>query len=355
MTIHIAVIGTSMIADDFIEVIEANPQTTYVGSYSRNPERADKITQAHHGTRAFYSLQDIASCPDVNVVYIASPNVCHKEQALVCINAHKHVIIEKPFCACYKDAKEVFEAAERKGVIALEAMRPVHDPAYKAIIDVLDQIGPIRRATLRFGKYSSRYDELLACSQTNIFDCNMCSGALMDIGVYCISTMVMLFGTPKHITSVTTLLPQSTQALTHGPLDGCGSLLATYNNHLCEVAYSKISADLLPTQIEGERGTITIDALSCPSEVTLTLRGKAIRNAAKASERTLGDSISTVAVPHSLNTMEYELDDFCSMINGALSPSRYQTYTLETLAITDSIRAEAGIKFPCDRQIRKAS
>ena len=351
MTINIAVIGTSMIADNFIEVIDANPQTTYVGSYSRNPERAQTVTQAHHGLHAFCSLHDLTSCADVDVVYIASPNACHKEQALTCINAHKHVIVEKPFCACYEDAKEVFEAAELEGVIALEAMRPVHDPAYKIIIDTLSQIGPIRRATLRFGKYSSRYDDLLSGSQTNIFDCTMCSGALMDIGVYCISTMVMLFGAPIRIVAATALLPQSTQTLTHGPLDGCGSLLATYDDFLCEVAYSKISADLLPTQIEGERGTITIDALSCPSKVTLTLRGKAIRNAAKVSERTSGDTVTTLAIPLSLNTMEYELEDFCSMINGTLSPSRFQTYTLETLAITDKIRAEAGITFPCDTQI----
>ena len=351
MTINIAVIGTSMIADNFIEVIDANPQTTYVGSYSRDPQRADKITQDHNGSRAFYSLKELATCEAVDVVYIASPNALHKEQALTCIASHKHVIVEKPFCACYEDAKEVFEAAEREGVIALEAMRPVHDPAYIAIQEALSQIGPIRRATLRFGKYSSRYDDLLAGSQTNIFDCTMCSGALMDIGVYCISTMIMLFGTPTHIAPVSGLLPQSTQALTHGPLDGCGSFLATYNEHLCEVSYSKISSDLLPSQIEGERGTITIDALSCPTKVTLTLRGKAIRNAAKVSERSSGDSITTLEIPQSLNTMEYELEDFCSMISKTLSPSRYQTYTLETLKITDTIRAEAGILFPCDTQI----
>ena len=73
-------------------------------------------------------------------------------------------------------------------------MRPLHDPAFHAIEDVLGEIAPIRRASLRFGKYSSRYNEILAGRATNIFDCNMASGSLMDIGVYTVEPMVEIFG-----------------------------------------------------------------------------------------------------------------------------------------------------------------
>ena len=157
--------------------------------------------------------------------------------------------------------------------MALEAMRPLHDPAFHVVEDALGEIAPIRRASLRFGKYSSRYNEILAGRATNIFDCHMASGSLMDIGVYTVEPMVEIFGMPSGLTSMATLLDPSTQELTHGPIDGCGSILASYGGGRIsvELAHSKITNDLLPSQIEGERGTIQIDHLSTPRNVRIDL------------------------------------------------------------------------------------
>ena len=168
---------------------------------------------------------------------------------------------------------EVFRAAEAAGVVALEAMRPLHDPAFHAIEDALGEIAPIRRASLRFGKYSSRYNEILAGRATNIFDCNMASGSLMDIA-----------STPSSPWSrfSACLRPyehdhpaRSHHATAHArPIDGCGSILASYGGGRIsvELAHSKITNDLLPSQIEGERGTIQIDHLSTPRNVRIDYR-----------------------------------------------------------------------------------
>ena len=258
--LRIATIGTSMITDDFIQVVNANDQAAFVGTLSRDAERGAAFTAEHGGERNFTALDELASADDVDAVYIGSPNALHYEQALACIAGGKHVIVEKPFCATEAQALEVFRAAEAAGVVALEAMRPLHDPAFHAIEDALGEIAPIRRASLRFGKYSSRYNEILAGHATNIFDCNMASGSLMDIGVYTVEPMVEIFGMPSGLTSMTTLLDPATQQLTNGPIDGCGSILASYGGGRIsvELAHSKITNDLLPSQIEGERGTIQI-------------------------------------------------------------------------------------------------
>lgn len=228
------------------------------------------------------------------------------------------VIVEKPFCATEAQALEVFRAAETAGVVALEAMRPLHDPAFHAIEDVLGEIAPIRRASLRFGKYSSRYNEILAGRATNIFDCNMASGSLMDIGVYTVEPMVEIFGMPSGLTSMTTLLDPSTQELTHGPIDGCGSILASYGGGRIsvELAHSKITNDLLPSQIEGERGTIQIDHLSTPRNVRIDYRGDVVRGSATEAPREQGDNGRVLDLPKSSNTMEYELTDFITAIGG---------------------------------------
>ena len=316
--LRIATIGTSMITDDFIQVVNANDQAAFVGTLSRDAERGAAFTAEHGGERNFTALDELASAVDVDAVYIGSPNALHHEQALACIAGGKHVIVEKPFCATEAQALEVFRAAEAAGVVALEAMRPLHDPAFHAVEDALGEIAPIRRASLRFGKYSSRYNEVLAGRATNIFDCHMASGSLMDIGVYTVEPMVEIFGMPSGLTSMTTLLDPTTRQLTHGPIDGCGSILASYGGGRIsvELAHSKITNDLLPSQIEGERGTIQIDHLSTPRNVRIDYRGDVVRGSATEAPREQGDNGRVLDLPKSSNTMEYELTDFITAIDG---------------------------------------
>ena len=361
---RIATIGTSMITADFILVVNANDQAAFVGTLSRDANRGAAFTAKHGGERNFTALGELTSADDVDAVYIGSPNALHHEQALACIAGGKHVIVEKPFCATEAQALEGFRAAEAAGVVALEAMRPLHDPAFHAIEDALGEIAPIRRASLRFGKYSSRYNEILAGRATNIFDCNMASGSLMDIGVYTVEPMVEIFGMPSGLTSMATLLDPATRQLTHGPIDGCGSILASYGSGRIsvELAHSKITNDLLPSQIEGERGTIQIDHLSTPRNVRIDYRGDVVRGSATEAPREQGDNGRVLDLPKSSNTMEYELTDFITAIGGIDNVKEeiwetpagrherghYRDVTLVSLRIMDAVRQQAGITFPSD-------
>mgnify|MGYP002224955084 CR=1 FL=1 len=116
--LRIATIGTSMITDDFIQVVNANDQAAFVGTLSRDADRGAAFTTKHGGERNFTALDELASADDVDAVYIGSPNALHYEQALACIAGGKHVIVEKPFCATEAQALEVFRAAEAAGVVA---------------------------------------------------------------------------------------------------------------------------------------------------------------------------------------------------------------------------------------------
>ena len=182
--ISIATVGTSMITRDFLDVLRQRDDARFIGTCSRDAGRAAAFTAEFGGTVPFTSVEELAASPEVDAVYLGSPNALHAEQALACIHAGKHVLVEKPFAADEREARRVFEAAGTAGVVALEAMRPLHDPAFRACAAAFNELGRIRRATLRFGKYSSRYDEILAGRRTNIFDCVLASGGLMDMGVY---------------------------------------------------------------------------------------------------------------------------------------------------------------------------
>ena len=360
--LRIATIGTSMITSDFIEVVNANPHATFVGTLSRDEERGATFTDERGGERAFASLEEICAAEDVDAVYIASPNSLHHEQALACIHAGKHVLVEKPFCATEAEAYEVFTAAQGAGVVALEAMRPLHDPALHAIEDSLGELGRIRRASFRFGKYSSRYDEVLAGRHTNIFDCKMASGALMDIGIYTIEPMLEIFGAPHTLTCTGVLLDPATQDVTNGAIDGCGTLLVGYGPIAVDLSYSKITNDLMPSQIEGEHATLTIDKISTPQHARIDYRGTAVRNAAKDGYSAIDTSTRELELPQCANTMKYELADFIEAVEGASQVDdeiwetmagrhqlgHYRDITLFALQVTDAARAKIGVVFPAD-------
>lgn len=360
--VRIATIGTSPITQDFIEVLNAHERAMFVGTLSRDAERADAFTRERGGTHPFTALDELAASDEVDAVYLGSPNALHAAQALACIEGGKHVIVEKPLAANERQAREVFAAAEAAGVVVLEAMRPLHDPAFHACKDACAKLGRIRRANLRFGKYSSRYSELLSGAHTNIFDCRMASGSLMDIGVYTVEPMIELFGAPDEIYAVPVLLDEGTRELTHGALDGAGEIVARYPDKLVALDFSKITNDNLPSQIEGEEATLTFDGISTPSWATIAYRGSVSRAAAKQVRATQGATTEQLELPQVENTMAYELDDFVTAVEAVSAGSavleapagsygtvgRFRDITLASLTVMDEARRQMGVAFPAD-------
>ena len=360
--LRIATIGTSPITSDFIEAVAASPDAVFVGTLSRDAERARAFTSERAGTLPFTELETLAASDAVDAVYIGSPNALHAPQALACIAGGKHVLVEKSFASNEREARAVFDAAERAGVVALEAMRPLHDPAFVACRDAVAKVGRVRRASLHLGSYSSRYDELKAGRHTNIFDCAMASGALMDMGVYCVEPMVYLFGEPDELHAVCAILDEETREVTGGAIDGAGSVLARYPGMVAEISYTKITNDELGVQFESETETIHLDSISLPSHLTIHHRGKVERGDAKSKTTETGGSTEEIELPAAENTMVHELEDFITAVEnartgaGALEAqagpfgtvAQFRDITLASLRVMDEIRRQNGIVFPAD-------
>lgn len=366
MAIRFATIGTSVINDNLLEAAAQVDDLEYVGTMSRNQYSAEQFTRAHGGTTPYTELAQLVADPSLDAVYIGSPNACHYKQAIELIRAGKHVLIEKPICANHYEVQQLFAAANLHHVISTEAMRTIHDPAWATIYAAIPKLGTLHRATLRFGKYSSRYDEVRSGHQTNIFDTKMASGALMDIGIYSIEVMTALFGAPKKVQAAPVMLDEKYFETTNGPIDGAGSVICTYGSHrdfpglVVELSYSKITNDFMPSQIEGELGTITIDSLTNPTKVTLTMRGEAHRGSA-SQERTSADTVEELPIKHVANNMIYELRDFAAMCQGKnidtlwgknldirAAFTHFDNASLDAMAVCDEVRRQAGITFVSD-------
>jgi predicted dehydrogenase len=141
------------------------------------------------------SYEDLVADPDVDVVYISTPHPFHHENALLALDAGKHVLIEKPFAMNAWQAREIVELAETKGLIALEAMWTRYLPHMVRIRELIRSgaLGEVRTVI------ADHNQNLPKDPAHRLNDPALGGGALLDLGIYPVSFAFDLFGAPTRI------------------------------------------------------------------------------------------------------------------------------------------------------------
>ena len=329
MTLKIGMIGTNFISDDFCEAAAQVPGAELFAIYSRRQETGDAFA-AKHGIPRVYTDYNEFLASGLDAVYVASPNSAHCSQTLKALNRKKHVLCEKVMAVNEQEVRSMIDCARQNNVVLLESMRPDFDPAYDLIEQTLPRIGKLRRATFEFCQYSSRYDSFREGVVQNAFNPELGNAAVMDIGVYCIHSLVRLFGTPKSIKAISTKLPNG--------FDGSGIVLMEYDDMTAEAVYSKIAVSVNPSVIQGEDGSIMIDYISKPETISLRLR--------EGSRDTLtGGRIEKLPYTPVKNNMIFEIQEFLKLVEMNEVNHKYLKYSLHTIRVLDEIKQQAGIRF----------
>ena len=144
--IKYSVIGTSWITKSFIEGANLYADLSLDGVYSRSFEKGSKFAEETGAKRVFTDFNDLASS-DTDLVYVASPNVCHYEQCKTLLSNGKHIICEKPITITAEEFNELCNIANEKNLVYFEAIMYMHSPARKILKDAVAKIGKIRSAT----------------------------------------------------------------------------------------------------------------------------------------------------------------------------------------------------------------
>jgi predicted dehydrogenase len=324
----IGVIGTSLISEWLIKSYKECNQTV-LAIYSRSLEKGNKFAEKNGIERVYSRLEDLMSDADLEVIYIASPNSLHFDQAKMALNYGKNVIVEKPICSNEKELRELVDLAHEKKLMFFEAMTILHLPNYKEIKNHLDDISPVRIVEVNYSQYSSRYDLLLKNQMTNIFDTRFSGGTLMDINVYCISFIVGLFGKPKRATYY---------ANKSHNIDTSGVGILEYDGFVATSIGSKDNNGKSFAQIQGEGGYIMVD--SKPSRVaSIELN---IRN----------EFTEVIDYQDIENHYTYQINEFfkCFAEKDYDLCDYYMNKSLEIMGTLDMLRESAGIKFTADQK-----
>ncbi|MCC6494709.1 MAG: Gfo/Idh/MocA family oxidoreductase [Propionibacteriaceae bacterium] len=316
--LRIATIGTSWITRQFALDAGSVAGLTIACAYSRDAGRAAEFAAEIGAAAASADLPGMLASPEVDAVYIASPNSAHFAQALAAIEAGKHVLVEKPATLTAAEFGELCAAATAHRVVVLEAMRTAYDPGLALVAAVLGELGVLRRASLRYCQRSSRYDQVLAGDRVNIFDPALGGGALNDIGYYCANAMVALFGEPRHVVGRWVTVP--------GGSDGAGTAIAVYPGLVVDLGWSKITASSLASEIEGELGFLTIDRIHSPRVLRLTR---------------LDGTTQTHEVPGPEFTLAHGIQRFVDLCRSGGGAGADHARTLGALRVLEAIRASA--------------
>lgn len=334
--VRFGIVGTNFISDWVIAGARQDARFEVTAVYSRKQETADAFATKHGIPHTFTSLEEMASSPLVDAVYIASPNFLHAEQSILCMQHGKHVLCEKPLASNAREARAMIAASEQYGVTLMEAMKPTLTPNFRAVQANLKRVGTIRRYFSAYCQYSSRYDKFKEGVVLNAFRPELSNGAMMDIGVYTIYPMVVLFGKPKRI--------QASGILLSSGVDGQGAVNFSYDDMNATVLYSKIANSSLPTEIEGEEGNIQLDRVNIISRVTFQPR------VAAASGRGTVAEPEDICVAAERDEYYYEVAEFIDLVLAGKRESAINSHTnsLLTVEIIDEVRRQLGVVYPAD-------
>lgn len=317
----IGIIGSGKISAKFLDAVRRVSGVEATALLTRDASHGAEFARAHGGMTVYTDRAAFFSS-SIDAVYVASPNYAHYRDAAEALSAGLHVLLEKPAT----DSAEKFEAlcrmADGRGCVLMEAMRPLHLPFLQEIKAALGEIGKLRRVTLEYCQYSSRYDAFRAGEVKNAFNPALSNAAVMDIGVYPAAVAVALFGLPKEVKASSVFLENG--------FEGAGEALLSYGDFTLSLVWSKIADSVTPSVFLGEDGALTLDRVGGPTEATLILRNRGTR---------------VLRNEPCENDMVYELADFAAAVLGQKSDLPYRRITGDTMALLDRIRAEAGIEF----------
>lgn len=325
--IRFATIGTNFVTGWFLEAAAKCGGLVYAAVYSRDRAKALEFAKTHGAAAVHTDLNALAEDPGVDAVYIASPTACHFEQAALMLSHGKHVLCEKPVTSNLGELEKLLAIAAEHRTVLLEAMRSAYDPGFRAIEENLPRLGTVRRATFQYCQYSSRYDKFKAGVVENAFTPSLSNGALMDIGVYCVHPLVRLFGRPDRIFADAVKLANG--------LDGAGTIFAGYDGGMqAELLYSKISDSRIPSQIQGEEGSMVICEIANPRQITVYPRK--------------GDAERLKVEDPGGNNMVYEVREWTRLIEAGGADNPHSRFSLLELEVMDEARRQTGIRFPAD-------
>lgn len=327
------ILGTGKIAKAFATALQDTPDATLAAIASRTVDSANKFA-AEYGaesgiTRAHGSYQALADDPDIDVVYIATPHPMHHENALMCLNAGKGVLVEKSFTMNQREAQDIITLARDKNLFVMEAMWTRFMPAVIEARRIVasGEIGTPANITADFGFTAEVGPE------HRLFNPALGGGALLDLGIYPLSIASFFLGSVASVKAQAQMTADGVDLQTAFTLMHEGGGISSC---LCSLR-SRTPTELT---ISGTKGFVRLsDRFHNTEAFSVT-----VVDGASRTER-------TVSVPRSGNGYTHEAQEVGRCLRAGLieSPVMPHAETLNIMGALDAIREQIGLRYSADQ------
>ena len=320
------ILGTGRIGHEFAAGLRDTPDAETLAVGSRTEDSAREFAASFGIPRHYPSYAELVSDTDVDVVYVATPHPLHEENVALCLEAGKHVLCEKPMAVNAAQAERLIALAQDKNLFLMEGMWTRFFPLMERVRHLISSgaIGEPRMLSVDFG-FRAPFDPL-----QRLFNPDLGGGALLDVGVYCVSLSSMIFGPPDRVTGLahlgeTGVDEQSAAILEHG--DG----------RISTISIAIRTATPQEAMIAGTEGWINIHSEWWkPDKLTLSRPGK---------------KDESIEAPYTGNGFPHEAAEVmrCIRSGGRESDLMPLQETLSIARTMDELRRQWGLVYPDEK------
>ena len=319
------ILGPGAIAEKFATGLKAVPDAEITAVGSRVFQRANTFADAFNIPHRHGNYADLSHNPEVDVIYVATPHPFHKECAILCLEAGKAVLCEKPLTVDAEQAGEMIACARKCKQFLMEAMWTRFLPIIVEVREWLADgaIGEPRLLTADHGSRKVLSPETL---EGRLFNPELGGGGLLDVGVYTVALAYMVFGAPSQITSLAHIGQTN--------VDEQASILLGYDAGQIANLFCAIRTDTSKeARIVGTKGSIHIPEFWQATSATLIQTGK--------------DPVY-IKIPFTENGYENQAIEVIDCIRDGKLESDIMPLdeSLSIMKTMDTIRAQWGLAYP---------
>ena len=325
--LHIGILGAGRIAVTMAQTIrgmrENDEDVCLYAVAAREEERARTFARAHGAEKAYGSYEAMLSDPAVDLVYVATPHSHHYQHAMLCLSHGKHVLCEKAFTVNAQQAQEVTRYARERGLLITEAIWTRYQPMRQLLADLLASGVMGRPEHLTANLCYAITDK------ERIVRPELAGGALLDVGVYALNFAEMVFGRAQGVQAVCVKSDQG--------VDISDSITLTWPDGKMAVltAGTRTISDRFGV-IYGTDGFVMVENINNPQAIRVYDRAYQL--------------VSEVLCPPQITGYEYEVREAAACIREGKTqcPSMPHEETVHMMALMDHIRAQMGLRYPCE-------
>jgi predicted dehydrogenase len=197
--LRIGVIGVGQIGQVHLDIYKTIPDVEVVAIADTDRKNAQRVSERYNIPNVFADFRELLARSDILAVDVCLHNNLHMPVSVAALEAGKHVYCEKPMAGSYRDAERMHQTAQARGLklsIQLDTLFSNETKAAKFLIDQgslgklyhARSVGHRRRGRPYVDGYGSP-----AFVQKEVAS----GGALYDMGVYHIASLLYLLGNPK--------------------------------------------------------------------------------------------------------------------------------------------------------------